>query len=170
MSLCLSIQKRRFSDFFLFFDFERSSPSRSCWIFLQQVVQRRRPGRKRASLERMGLSSGAVAVFIVRISIVLLAVPTQSLVFRSSYLFSLSTSSHRTRMASSTPLAASSDVDLEQVLDVAIAASKKAGEIILGNAGGAEVTERKANSRDLLTLIDPLCEKVGVSEFFCIQI
>lgn len=29
----------------------------------------------------------------------------------------------------------------------------------MGNAGGAEVTERKANSRDLLTLIDPLCEK-----------
>ena len=42
----------------------------------------------------------------------------------------------------------------------AIAASKKAGDIIIGNAGGAAVTERKANSRDLLTLIDPLCEKV----------
>ena len=38
-------------------------------------------------------------------------------------------------------------------------ASRKAGEIILGNAGGAEVTKCKANSRDLLTLIDPLCEK-----------
>ena len=50
---------------------------------------------------------------------------------------------------------------LHQILQVAIDASKKAGEIILGNAGGAEVTERKANSRDLLTLIDPLCEKVG---------
>ena len=49
---------------------------------------------------------------------------------------------------------------LDQILDVAIAASKKAGAIILGNAGGSEVTERKANSRDLLTLIDPLCEKV----------
>ena len=48
---------------------------------------------------------------------------------------------------------------LEQVLKVAIDASKRAGEIIIGNAGGAEVTERKANSRDLLTLIDPLCEK-----------
>jgi myo-inositol-1(or 4)-monophosphatase len=43
---------------------------------------------------------------------------------------------------------------------VAIEASKKAGDIILGNAGGAEVTKSKANSRDLLTLIDPLCEKV----------
>lgn len=49
---------------------------------------------------------------------------------------------------------------LDRVLQVAIDASKKAGDIIVGNAGGAEVTERKANSRDLLTLIDPLCEKV----------
>jgi hypothetical protein len=52
------------------------------------------------------------------------------------------------------------DALLDQILQVAIDASKKAGEIILGNAGGVEVTERKANSRDLLTLIDPLCEKV----------
>lgn len=60
---------------------------------------------------------------------------------------------------------------LEQVLQVAILASKKAGDIILGNAGGAPVTERKANSRDLLTLIDPLCEKVrtciGGCDRFC---
>mmetsp|Transcript_12928 Transcript_12928/g.19011 ORF Transcript_12928/g.19011 Transcript_12928/m.19011 type:complete len:313 (-) Transcript_12928:138-1076(-) len=53
----------------------------------------------------------------------------------------------------------SDDKLLDQVLEVAIDASKKAGEIILGNAGGAEVTKCKANSRDLLTLIDPLCEK-----------
>jgi myo-inositol-1(or 4)-monophosphatase len=52
------------------------------------------------------------------------------------------------------------DALLDQVLEVAMDASRKAGEIILGNAGGAEVTERKANSRDLLTLIDPLCEKI----------
>lgn len=49
--------------------------------------------------------------------------------------------------------------ELEDVLQVAIDASKKAGEIIIGNAGGAEVTKTKANSKDLLTLIDPLCEK-----------
>jgi hypothetical protein len=55
------------------------------------------------------------------------------------------------------------DALLDQILQVAIDASKKAGEIILGNAGGAEVTERKANSRDLLTLIDTLCEKVCTS-------
>ncbi len=48
---------------------------------------------------------------------------------------------------------------LTQVLDVATEAAKQAGDIILGNAGGVAVTERKANSRDLLTLIDPLCEK-----------
>lgn len=48
---------------------------------------------------------------------------------------------------------------LTEVLQVATVAAKKAGDIILGNAGGAEVTKRKANSRDLLTLIDPLCEK-----------
>jgi len=48
---------------------------------------------------------------------------------------------------------------LDALLEVAIVASEKAGDIILGNAGGAEVSERKANSRDLLTLIDPLCEK-----------
>jgi myo-inositol-1(or 4)-monophosphatase len=48
---------------------------------------------------------------------------------------------------------------LDKVLEVAVDAAKKAGDIIMGNAGGAEVTERKANSRDLLTLIDPLCEK-----------
>ena len=48
---------------------------------------------------------------------------------------------------------------LDRILQTAIVASKKAGEIILGNAGGAEVASRKANSRDLLTLIDPLCEQ-----------
>ncbi len=50
---------------------------------------------------------------------------------------------------------------LDSLLSVAITASKQAGEIILGNAGGAEVLKSKANSRDLLTLIDPLCEKVS---------
>ena len=53
----------------------------------------------------------------------------------------------------------SDDSLLEEVLQVAIKASKNAGDIILGNSGGAEVANRKANSRDLLTLIDPLCEK-----------
>lgn len=47
---------------------------------------------------------------------------------------------------------------LQHVLAVAIDASRNAGEIILGNAGGAEVTKSKDNSRDLLTKIDTLCE------------
>merc|ERR1719221_757392 len=49
--------------------------------------------------------------------------------------------------------------ELEAVLEVAKAAATKAGEIILENAGGAEVTQTKFNSKDLLTLIDPLVEK-----------
>ncbi|KAL7556935.1 hypothetical protein ACA910_005287 [Epithemia clementina (nom. ined.)] len=52
-----------------------------------------------------------------------------------------------------------SDELLDEILQVAISASKNAGDIILRNSGGAEVTNRKANSRDLLTMIDPLCEK-----------
>lgn len=63
-------------------------------------------------------------------------------------------------MTSGTKEATLTEEHMQALLGVAIAASKKAGEIILGNAGGAEVTERKANSRDLLTLVDPLCEKV----------
>lgn len=47
-------------------------------------------------------------------------------------------------MKMSTETAADKET-LEQVLDVAIDASKKAGEIIIGNAGGAEVTKCKAN-------------------------
>jgi hypothetical protein len=68
-----------------------------------------------------------------------------------------------TRMATQPTASEGTSVDqetLKQVLAVAIEASKKAGDIILGNAGGAEITKSKANSRDLLTLIDPLCEKV----------
>lgn len=49
--------------------------------------------------------------------------------------------------------------ELDAALRVAVEAAKKASEIIMGHTGGAEVTERKANSRDLLTLIDPLCEQ-----------
>uniref|UniRef100_A0A7S3LDA3 Inositol-1-monophosphatase n=1 Tax=Amphora coffeiformis TaxID=265554 RepID=A0A7S3LDA3_9STRA len=38
-------------------------------------------------------------------------------------------------------------------------AGRKAGTIILQHAQGADVTKNKANARDLLTEIDPLCEK-----------
>jgi hypothetical protein len=49
---------------------------------------------------------------------------------------------------------------LAELLDVAVSASKKAGSIIKEHAYGAQIEKSKANSRDLLTLIDPLCEKV----------
>jgi Archaeal fructose-1,6-bisphosphatase and related enzymes of inositol monophosphatase family len=65
-------------------------------------------------------------------------------------------SSHTNLSSSSSPLAES---DLKSILSVATAAAKKAGEIIVSNAGGADVTKTKANPRDLLTMIDPLCEK-----------
>ncbi|EJK58629.1 hypothetical protein THAOC_21233 [Thalassiosira oceanica] len=48
---------------------------------------------------------------------------------------------------------------LDALLAVAIEASKLAGDIIIGNKSGAEVTKTKANPKDLLTEIDPLCEK-----------
>lgn len=70
----------------------------------------------------------------------------------SSGLFSSSTASETNETDLSPEV-------LAEVLEVATKAAKQAGDIILGNSGGAEVTERKANSRDLLTLIDPLCEE-----------
>lgn len=75
----------------------------------------------------------------------------------------MSASTSNDELGSTASLDSLRDEFLDQILEVAIEASKKAGEIILGNAGGAEITERKANSRDLLTLIDPLCEKVCLS-------
>jgi 3'-phosphoadenosine 5'-phosphosulfate (PAPS) 3'-phosphatase len=53
------------------------------------------------------------------------------------------------------------EVFLDELLNVAVQAAKKAGSIIMGNnnADGAQVAAtNKANSRDLLTQIDPLCE------------
>jgi len=52
------------------------------------------------------------------------------------------------------------DHALQDVLQVAIQASKKAGSIILKHAEGADVVETKSTNRDLLTIVDPLCEKV----------
>jgi hypothetical protein len=64
------------------------------------------------------------------------------------------------RLASSLP--DDNDQTLQEVLQVAVEASKKAGEIILKHADGADVVETKATRRDLLTLVDPMCEKVSV--------
>lgn len=99
------------------------------------------------------------SLYLVFLSI---AITTEAFVLKTSANFQRRLpSSYSTKRKQPTTMDAVPDqAKLQQVLDVAIDASKKAGEIILGNAGGAEVTKSKANSRDLLTLIDPLCEKV----------
>ena len=51
---------------------------------------------------------------------------------------------------------------LDDILQIAVLASKNAGEIIRANSGGADVVEKKSTSRDLLTLVDPQCEKVRI--------
>jgi hypothetical protein len=53
------------------------------------------------------------------------------------------------------------DDETWEILRVATSASKRAGDIIRANSGGADVVEKKSTSRDLLTLIDPQCEKVS---------
>jgi hypothetical protein len=45
-------------------------------------------------------------------------------------------------------------------LAVAVRAAQRAGDIIVAHEQGAAVLQHKANSRDLLTLIDQQCEKV----------
>lgn len=61
-------------------------------------------------------------------------------------------------------LRSSNDLPSEEILDLilstAINAARKAGIIILENSKGAEVKKTKANSKDLLTLIDPMCEGI----------
>ncbi len=52
-----------------------------------------------------------------------------------------------------------SEAELQAILNTATDAAKKAGDIILSNAAGADVTKTKANPRDLLTMIDPMCEE-----------
>jgi hypothetical protein len=51
------------------------------------------------------------------------------------------------------------DAMLDAVLDVAILASRRAAAIIADNSQGVDVLETKSTSRDLLTRVDPLCEK-----------
>jgi len=84
--------------------------------------------------------------------------------FASLSIPSVTTGTGRSAVTTTCTMTAATinDEILDKLLKVAIDASKQAGDIIIGNAGGAEVTERKANTRDLLTLIDPLCEKVRV--------
>jgi len=82
-------------------------------------------------------------------------IPTESRIITNRQ--SNSMSSTELNSQSSLP----TDETLSSLLEIAIKASKLAGEIILGNADGAEVLKTKDSTRDLLTLIDPLCEKVS---------
>jgi hypothetical protein len=50
-----------------------------------------------------------------------------------------------------------------EFLEVAVRAAQRAGDIIVAHDQGAAVVHHKANSRDLLTLIDPQCEKVRMA-------
>ncbi len=60
---------------------------------------------------------------------------------------------------------AATDNLLHEILQVAIDASQRAGDIILQHVDGAEVVETKSTNRDLLTRVDPLCEKVRRIEY-----
>jgi len=89
--------------------------------------------------------------------------PIQQQPFTPSHIPKTSTTRQSSSM-SSTSLNSQSlptDETLSSLLQIAIKASKLAGEIILGNAHGADVLKTKDSTRDLLTLIDPLCEKVS---------
>jgi hypothetical protein len=57
------------------------------------------------------------------------------------------------------------DETMKGLMDVAIKASRKAGDIIREHSKGVKVHKWKANSRDLLTSIDSLCEKVCFCAF-----
>lgn len=54
------------------------------------------------------------------------------------------------------------DATMAGLMDVAIDASRKAGDIISQYSYGVQVQRSKANARDLVTLIDPICEKVNI--------
>jgi myo-inositol-1(or 4)-monophosphatase len=49
---------------------------------------------------------------------------------------------------------------IDKILNVAIEASNKACDVIRQHSDGADVVSTKSTGRDLLTLIDQLCEKV----------
>lgn len=79
---------------------------------------------------------------------------------------SSSSTSPPSSSSSSSIMTSSIDFDddmLNSLLEVAIKAAVLAGDIIVENTktGKTDVTKTKDSSRDLLTLIDPLCEKVS---------
>ena len=48
----------------------------------------------------------------------------------------------------------------EELVRIGTIAAKAAGDIILNYKGGADVTKVKFNNKDLLTEVDPMCEKI----------
>ena len=50
---------------------------------------------------------------------------------------------------------------MQEILQVAVDASKKAGDIILKHVNGAEVVEYKSTGQNLLTLVDSMCKTVS---------
>ena len=94
-------------------------------------------------------------------------IPISILLFLGSYSWAFGSIPHKIRSRSSSQTRpfrlrtyGARDDELQQILQVAMDASQKAGEIILQYANGADVVETKSTSRDLLTLVDPLCEQV----------
>jgi len=79
--------------------------------------------------------------------------------FRHQHISSLNMSSNAKSESKPTDGLDLSKAELQAILEVATDAAKKAGNIILSNSAGADVTKTKANPRDLLTMIDPLCEE-----------
>jgi hypothetical protein len=59
---------------------------------------------------------------------------------------------------------------LDDFLAVAVDAARKAGAIISSHHQGVAVVDHKANSRDLLTVVDPLCEKVSPPMYVSIRL
>lgn len=93
----------------------------------------------------------------------LVVIPISILLFLGSYALAFGSIAHKIRsrpQRSTLRIYGASHDQLQQILQVAIDASQKAGEIILQHAHGADVVKTKSTSRDLLTLVDPLCEQV----------
>ena len=67
-------------------------------------------------------------------------------------------SSSSTTPASPPPGDVPDGADLTALLAVAERAARQAGQLIRDHAGGAAISDTKANSKDLLTRIDSLCE------------
>jgi len=102
------------------------------------------------------------SIFLVVLSLILLVRPSESFILgtpkHKHWLQRASKNEQNSRSGLSANGEPYDDVMLDKLLEVALAASRKAVAIIAKNAQGAKVQETKSTSRDLLTLIDPMCE------------